>query len=45
MATHGRRGIKRWFLGSVTEKVLRASEVPMLVVRSAGPAEVRKMTA
>lgn len=45
MATHGRSGIKRWFLGSVTEKVLRASEVPMLVVRSEEPAEAKKQTA
>lgn len=34
MATHGRSGPTRWMLGSVTEKVLRASELPMLVVRS-----------
>ncbi len=32
MTTHGRSGLSRWVLGSVTEKVLRASEVPMLVV-------------
>jgi nucleotide-binding universal stress UspA family protein len=36
MTTHGRAGISRWMLGSVTEKVLRASPVPMLVVRPAG---------
>ena len=34
MATHGRSGLKRWALGSVTERVLRASPVPMLVVRA-----------
>ena len=34
MSTHGRTGIDRWSLGSVTEKVIRASEVPLLVVRS-----------
>lgn len=33
MATHGRSGLKRWMLGSVTEKVLRHATVPMLVVR------------
>ncbi len=32
MTTHGRRGVPRWILGSVTEKVLRAAPVPMLVV-------------
>jgi nucleotide-binding universal stress UspA family protein len=33
MCTHGRSGVKRWVLGSVTEKVLRHSQGPMLVVR------------
>ncbi|HEX7900869.1 MAG TPA: universal stress protein, partial [Planctomycetota bacterium] len=34
MATHGRTGLARFALGSVAEKVLRASRVPVLVVRS-----------
>ena len=34
MSTHGRRGIKRWAFGSVTEKVLRGGNVPVLVVRA-----------
>jgi nucleotide-binding universal stress UspA family protein len=34
MSTHGRSGPSRWVLGSVTEKVLRAADVPMLIVRS-----------
>jgi nucleotide-binding universal stress UspA family protein len=34
MATHGRTGIRHLLLGSVTEKVLRASSCPVLVVRS-----------
>ena len=33
MATHGRGGIERWVMGSVTERVLTATTVPMLVVR------------
>ena len=33
MSTHGRRGISRWAFGSVTEKVLRSGNVPVLVVR------------
>jgi len=33
MATHGRSGVQRWVYGSVTEKVLRAGEYSMLVVR------------
>jgi nucleotide-binding universal stress UspA family protein len=37
MTTHGRSGPSRWMLGSVTEKVLRAAEVPMLIVRSPSP--------
>jgi nucleotide-binding universal stress UspA family protein len=32
MSTHGRSGIGRWFLGSVTEKVLRYCKVPVLIV-------------
>lgn len=35
MTTHGRTGLSRWMLGSVTEKVLRASPVPLLIVRPA----------
>lgn len=34
MATHGRQGIGRWLIGSVTEHVLRVGECPMLVIRS-----------
>ncbi|WP_435359844.1 universal stress protein [Haloarchaeobius sp. DFWS5] len=33
MATHGRRGIQRYLLGSVTEKIVRTSPVPVLTVR------------
>jgi nucleotide-binding universal stress UspA family protein len=38
MATHGRSGINRWMLGSVAEKVLRATSNPMLLVRAADQA-------
>ena len=34
MTTHGRSGLKRWLLGSVTEKVLRAATNPLLLVRA-----------
>ncbi len=34
MTTHGRSGIARWVLGSVTEKVLNAASNPLLVVRA-----------
>ena len=33
MTTHGRAGLQRWVYGSVTEKVLRAYNGPMLIVR------------
>ena len=35
MSTHGRSGIKRWVLGSVTDRVVRHSGDPVLIVRSA----------
>ncbi len=34
MGTHGRRGIDRYLLGSVTEKVVRTAECPVLTVKS-----------
>ena len=40
VATHGRSGVKRWVLGSVADKVLRASEVPIWLVRAAIPEEI-----
>ena len=36
MATHGRSGVSRWALGSVAERVLRLSRVPVLMVRAPG---------
>jgi nucleotide-binding universal stress UspA family protein len=33
MCTHGRSGVKRWMLGSVTETVVRHSADPVLVIR------------
>lgn len=33
MTTHGRSGVRRWMLGSVTEKVVRHGDDPVLVVR------------
>jgi len=37
MTTHGRTGILRWLMGSVADKVLRASEVPVLLLRAVHP--------
>lgn len=33
MATHGRTGLKHFFLGSVAERVVRESAVPVLTLR------------
>ena len=33
MATHGRSGFSRWALGSVADKVLNCSRIPVLLVR------------
>jgi len=46
LATHGRTGFSRWALGSVAERVLRSSEVPMLLVRTPStPKAARKKKA
>ena len=34
MSTHGFSGIKRWALGSVTDEVLKTSDIPILVIRA-----------
>ena len=36
IATHGRSGVSRLFLGSVADRVLRAAPVPVLMVRAPG---------
>lgn len=41
MGTHGRRGVRRMLLGSVTDEVLRAAPCPVLTVRG-GDAEARR---
>ena len=33
MATHGRSGVGRWLMGSVTDRVIRHSSGPVLVIR------------
>lgn len=37
IASHGRGGISRWFLGSVAEELVRRSVVPILIVRVLTP--------
>ncbi len=34
MSTHGRTGPARWIIGSVAERVVRASSVPVLLIRA-----------
>jgi len=36
IATHGHSGVKRWVRGSIADKVLRASNIPVLMVRAPG---------
>ncbi len=36
MSTHGRSGVSRWAWGSVADRVLRHSPVPVLMVTSSG---------
>ena len=36
MATHGRSGVSRMFLGSIADRTLHASPVPVLMVRAPG---------
>ena len=40
MATHGHSAMKRWAMGSVAVKVLRASRVPVWLIRAGIPYEV-----
>ncbi len=37
MATHGRSGMQRWAMGSVTERVVQTTRLPMLIVRPVAP--------
>jgi nucleotide-binding universal stress UspA family protein len=34
MSTHGRTGPARWLLGSVADRVVRSSKVPVLLIRA-----------
>ncbi len=40
MATHGRSGINRWAMGSVAYRVLRASKIPVWLVRAGVPEKI-----
>jgi nucleotide-binding universal stress UspA family protein len=41
MATHGRSGMSRWWMGSVAEKVITEATAPVLLVRSKRPSKTR----
>jgi nucleotide-binding universal stress UspA family protein len=43
MGTHGRTGFNHWMLGSVTERILRESPVPLLTVRGAPTGPIRRI--
>lgn len=34
IATHGRSGVRRWVRGSIADKVLHSSNVPVLIIRA-----------
>ena len=36
MASHGRSGPSRWAYGSVADKILRSSSIPVLIIRAPG---------
>jgi nucleotide-binding universal stress UspA family protein len=33
ISTHGRKGLERWVIGSVTDRILNATKLPVLIVR------------
>ncbi|HTK10702.1 MAG TPA: universal stress protein [Ktedonobacteraceae bacterium] len=40
MSSHGNTGLKRWFLGSIAEKVMRHSSVPVFILRDGKPLNI-----
>src|SRR5262245_21477512 len=47
MGTHGRRGLERFFIGSVTERLLRRASVPLLTIggpkTNGSPSKIRRL--
>ena len=33
ISTHGRHGLERWVMGSVTDRLLNTTKLPLLIVR------------
>lgn len=44
MATHGRGGVSRWAIGSVTDKVLQAAPCPVIVLRGGRQRELTQLS-
>lgn len=44
MATHGYSGLRRWALGSVTDKVIQATTTPVFIVRGTEQEPARDLT-
>lgn len=44
MATHGRGGLQRWAVGSITERVLHTTRLPLIIARSPGTIEHERQT-
>jgi nucleotide-binding universal stress UspA family protein len=42
MGTHGRHGLRRWWLGSVAERVLRETRTPLLVIHASDVGDVAR---
>lgn len=40
MCTHGRTGVNRWFMGSITQKVLSVAPCPVIVIPASVVADV-----
>ena len=45
MSSHGRSGLARWWMGSVTDKVLHLTDNPLLVIRSEAQSQERPRNA
>jgi nucleotide-binding universal stress UspA family protein len=44
LSTHGRGGVQRWAMGSVTERVLHGTKLPLLIVRPHQAATMKEET-
>jgi len=44
MTTHGYSGMRRWTMGSITERVLHSTRLPVLIVRPADMMNAREDT-